>query len=59
MTKCEICNKPLKLIGADRKNGKVINNKTGKDWTTRTKHKKCWKKELEWNNLLNSLKNIS
>lgn len=56
---CELCNKPLKLIGADRKNGKVIKNKTGKDWNTRTKHKKCWKNELEWNNLLNSLKNIS
>ena len=45
MTNCEICNKPLKKIGVERKNGKAIKNKTGKDWTTRTKHKKCWKNE--------------
>ena len=39
---CEVCNKPLRLIGVERKNGKALNNKTGKDWVGRTKHKKCW-----------------
>lgn len=38
-----MCNKPLRLIGNTRKNGKTINNTTGKDWTTRKFHKKCWK----------------
>lgn len=38
-----MCNKPLRLIGRDRKNGKTIDNKSGKDWTTRKFHKKCWK----------------
>ena len=42
------CDKPLRLIGIDRKNGIPLNNATGKDWTTnsnnpRKYHKKCWR----------------
>ena len=40
-----MCEKPLRLIGADRKNGKLVNNTTGKDWGTRKYHKKCWKEK--------------
>ena len=38
MTKCAKCQKPLKLIGIDRKNG--IGNYY--DWQNRFYHKKCW-----------------
>jgi len=40
---CEHCGKALRLIGATRKNGKQINNGTGKDWKSRKYHKKCFK----------------
>lgn len=48
MVDCKMCNKPLRMIGLGRKNGKAINNKTGKDWTNdpnkpRLYHKKCFK----------------
>lgn len=56
---CELCKKPKKLIGTGRKNGKALKNSTGKDWDDRPYHKKCWKKELDWRNLVNRLKNIS
>lgn len=41
--KCVECDKTLRLIGNERKNGKSINNTNGKDWGTRKYHKKCWK----------------
>ena len=40
---CKYCGKPLRLIGMERKNGKVLNNHNGKDWKGREYHKKCWK----------------
>tara|TARA_R110002073_G_scaffold53966_1_gene139183 strand:+ start:620 stop:814 length:195 start_codon:yes stop_codon:yes gene_type:complete len=40
---CKYCDKPLRKIGIERKNGKKIYNKTGKDWATREYHKKCYK----------------
>jgi Zn-finger protein len=43
MVDCIYCNKPLKLIGNERKGGKSINNSNGKDWSSRKYHKKCWK----------------
>lgn len=43
--KCLLCDKPLRLIGNERKNGKTINNTTGKDWGTRKYHKKCWREK--------------
>ncbi len=36
---CKLCNKPLKIIGKDRKNGKTDHF----DWNTREYHKSCWK----------------
>ena len=42
-----MCNKPLRLIGNTRKNGKTINNTTGKDWVGRKFHKKCFKIKKE------------
>ena len=50
---CEHCGKALRLIGTERKNGKMINNTNGKDWNTRKYHKKCYKvvmdrKMLKW-----------
>ena len=45
--KCLRCGGSLRLIGKERKNGKVIANKTGKDWATRKYHKKCWKEIQE------------
>ena len=50
MGNCEYCGKALRLIGFERKNGKIINNKNGKDWIGRKYHKKCYKivKELEF-----------
>ena len=39
--KCEACGKALRLIGAQRKNGKKIYNETGRDWISRKYHKKC------------------
>jgi len=50
MANCEYCGKALRLIGFERKNGKIINNKNGKDWSGRKYHKKCYKivKELEF-----------
>ena len=44
--KCLRCGGSLRLIGKERKNGKAIANKTGKDWATRKYHKKCWKQKL-------------
>jgi len=41
---CEYCNRPLRKIGLERKNGKPINNESGKDWEERKYHKGCWKK---------------
>ena len=43
MPNCIYCNKPLRVIGSDRKNGKPINNNSGKDWKNRKFHKKCFK----------------
>ena len=45
---CLYCNKTMPIIGLGRKNGKKINNSTGRDWTDdkdkpRLYHKKCWK----------------
>lgn len=37
MSKCSLCDKPLKPLGYGRKNGKHH-----ADWHTRTLHKKCW-----------------
>lgn len=48
MPDCEHCGKPLKLIGADRKSGKILNNSNGKDWSGRKFHKKCYKKVCDW-----------
>lgn len=48
---CEFCDKPLKLIGKDRKNGKPLSTKDGRDWDTRKYHKKCIdlaRQELEY-----------
>ena len=41
---CQYCNRPLRKIGIERRNGKPINNETGKDWENRKYHKGCWKK---------------
>lgn len=46
--KCLLCNKTMPIIGLGRKNGKKINNSTGRDWTNdpntpRLYHKKCHK----------------
>ena len=38
---CVSCGKTLRVIGAERKNGKKIWNETGKDWISRKYHKKC------------------
>ena len=45
--KCEYCNRPLRKIGIERSNGIPINNKTGKDWSSRKYHKSCLKKKEE------------
>tara|TARA_R110002072_G_scaffold42468_3_gene120078 strand:- start:1245 stop:1454 length:210 start_codon:yes stop_codon:yes gene_type:complete len=50
--KCKKCDKPLRLIGIDRKNGIPIKNSSGKDWTTnsnkpREYHKKCYRELKE------------
>jgi hypothetical protein len=47
MTNCEHCGKALRLIGIERKNGKVIDNSNGKDWKERKYHKKCYKKVMD------------
>lgn len=41
---CEYCGRHLRKIGIERRNGKHINNGTGKDWEGRKYHKGCWKK---------------
>ena len=41
---CEYCGRHLRRIGIERKNGKSINNKSGKDWIDRKYHKGCYKK---------------
>ena len=41
---CEYCGRHLRKIGTERKNGKPINNESGKDWKERKYHKGCWKK---------------
>jgi hypothetical protein len=48
MVDCLHCGKPLKLIGAERKNGKILNNKTGCDWKGRQYHKKCYKEKMQF-----------
>ena len=35
---CKRCNKPLKLIGIERKNGRGYYT----DWSDREYHKRCW-----------------
>ena len=35
---CQHCNKPLRMIGIQRKNGKELY----KDWNSRKFHKKCY-----------------
>ena len=47
MTKCIKCNKALKKIGTERKNGTTLRNHNGKDWEDRQLHKKCWKELKE------------
>ena len=42
MVECIYCKKHLKLIGSERKNGKTLNTKSGKDWGGRPLHKKCY-----------------
>ena len=37
---CQHCQKPLRMIGVQRKNGKELY----KDWNSRKWHKKCYKK---------------
>ena len=41
--KCQMCKRPLVLIGIERENGKFIRNRNGKDWDSRKYHKKCYK----------------
>jgi len=41
--KCVKCLKSMPKIGLNRKNGKKLNNKNGKDWEDRQLHKKCFK----------------
>ncbi len=41
---CQLCGDPLRKIGAERKNGRLIKNHNGKDWDTRETHKKCLEK---------------
>jgi hypothetical protein len=40
---CQMCQKPLKAIGKDRKNGKVTKYGYEGDWAERKMHKKCYK----------------
>ena len=48
MTNCLKCGRPLKLIGAERKNGKgYYTDWKDKDKNPRSLHKKCWKEEQE------------
>ena len=37
---CQLCKKPLRIIGIQRKNGKEMYP----DWATRKWHKSCYKK---------------
>ena len=48
MPDCEHCGKPLRLIGLDRKSGKILNNSNGKDWSGRKYHKKCYKEKMKY-----------
>jgi hypothetical protein len=41
--KCKVCQKPLKAVGMNRKNGKGVYN----DWKDRSTHLKCYKEYLE------------
>ena len=41
--RCLDCNRPLVVIGTDRKNGKRHHS----DWLRRRYHKKCWKERLK------------
>lgn len=43
MSNCLYCNKPLKKIGLNRKNGLLFNNNKGYDWYNRKYHKCCYK----------------
>ena len=40
---CQMCNKPLRAIGLDRKNGKVTKYGYNGDWMERKFHKRCYK----------------
>jgi hypothetical protein len=42
MVECIYCKKHLKMIGSERKNGKTLSTKSGKDWGGRPLHKKCY-----------------
>ena len=43
MTTCAHCNKSLRSIGKQRKNGRYFIGNDGNDWSKRLYHKKCWK----------------
>ena len=47
MVNCLSCNKPLRSIGLNRKNGRlfVSGENNNEDWKNRKYHKKCWKEK--------------
>tara|TARA_E500000318_G_scaffold6641_1_gene6283 strand:- start:187 stop:501 length:315 start_codon:yes stop_codon:yes gene_type:complete len=49
MPNCLKCNKPLRAIGRNRKNGKDFKSGANfnKDWKERQYHKKCWKEHQD------------
>jgi chromosome segregation and condensation protein ScpB len=66
--KCKVCDKPLKAVGMNRKNGKGFYS----DWKDRSTHLKCYKEYLriktneeheqymkEVNELKNKIENVS
>jgi len=60
MTNCLKCGRPLKLIGAERKNGKgYYTDWKDNDKNPRTLHKKCWKEEQERKEFFYQLKRLS
>ena len=50
MTNCLKCNRPLRAIGRQRKNGRDFQSgaNLNNDWAQRQYHKKCWKEEQEF-----------
>ena len=59
MTNCEYCNKPLKKIGNNRKNGKHFTANNGNDWNERKYHKKCYKEVKDREKILLMLENLN